>query len=280
MNRADAVAAKVGDLPPLPQVATRVMELIQHSRTTVKDLEKIIAKDQALTAKVLRISNSAFYGVRGEISTLSRAIVVLGFNALRSVVLTGASEVLHQSAKSGFKDKILWEHSLAVALAARTIAQECHFDGHEEAYVGGLLHDVGKVVLDANLSEDYHRVLERVYNERTSFLDAENEIFEFDHTDVGALVVERWNLASGLTEAVRLHHQPMGAEIDPTLCAIISLANSVCVKLGLGPERDPELNLADLESTLMLTLAPDRLTEIAAAVKSRLTEEKSQLSLA
>jgi putative nucleotidyltransferase with HDIG domain len=270
----------VGDLPPLPQVATRVMELIQNSKTTVKDLEQIIAKDQALTGKVLRISNSAFYGVRGEISTLSRAIVVLGFNALRSVVLTGASESLHQSAGSGFKDKMLWEHSLAVALAARTIAEECRYDAAEEAYVGGLLHDVGKVVLDVNLTEDYHEVLERVYNDRMPFIDAENEVLGFDHTDVGAMVVDRWSLASGLAEAVRLHHQPMGAEIDPTLCAVISLANSVCVKLGIGPERDPELNLVELESTLMLTLAPDRLNEIAAAVKNRLSEEKTQLSLA
>ena len=148
-----------------------------------------------------------------------------------------------------------------------------------EAYIGGLLHDVGKVVLDANLTDEYQVVIERVYNENLSFIEAENETFGFDHTEVGAIVVERWNLAPALAEAVRLHHQPLGAEIDPTLCAIVSLANSLCVKLGIGPERDSDLNLAELESTLMLTLAPERLSEIAASVKERLVEDKSLFAM-
>ena len=164
MKRVDLAASRVGDLPTLQQVATRVMSLIHDPKTTVSDLERIIATDQALAAKVLRISNSAFYGVRGEISTLSRSIVVLGFNTLRSVVLTGASETLHRSKNSCFKDRILWEHSVAVAIASRTIAQECGFASREEAYLGGLMHDVGKVVLDTNLPDEYQNVIERVYN--------------------------------------------------------------------------------------------------------------------
>jgi hypothetical protein len=91
--------------------------------------------------------------------------------------------------------------------------------------------------------------------------------------------VGRWSLAPALCEAVQLHHQPMGAEIDPTLCAIVSLANSLCVKLGLGPELDPDLELSELDSTLMLTLSPDRISDIARVVQERLEEEKSRLSM-
>ena len=279
MDRVEKIAATVGDLPALPQVATKVMSLIQDPRCKVKDLERIIYTDQAITARVLRIANSAFYGVRGDVSTLSRAIVILGFNTLRSVVVTGASAALHRTKSSCFKDRILWEHSIAVAIAARTIAKECRYASQEEAYLGGLLHDVGKVVLDANMSEEYQEVLEQVYNDRKTFIEAENDVLGFDHCDVGVLMATRWNLAPGLIEAVRLHHQPMGAEIDPTLCAIVSLANSLCVKLGIGPERDAEIVLADLESTLMLTLEPERLQEIAAVVKTTLTEEKNLLAL-
>ncbi len=275
----ESIAAAVGDLPALPQVAARVMQAINEPTVGVRDLEELISRDQAMTAKVLRIANSAFYGVRGEISTLSRAIVVLGFNTLRSIVFSIVTEALHARRQSCFKDQILWDHSLAVALAARTIATECRFAGHEEAYVGGLLHDIGKVVLDANLPDRYLQVIERVYNESMSFIDAENEIFGFDHTDVGALVVDRWSLAPGLREAVRLHHQPMGAEIDPSLCAIVSLANSMCIKLGIGPERDPDLVLNELESALMLTLDPPRVVAIASAVGERLAQEKARLSL-
>ena len=97
---------------------------------------------------------------------------------------------------------------------------------------------------------------------------------------VGAMVVGRWNLTPGLREAVQFHHQPMGAEIDPTLCAIVSLANSLCVKLGIGPERNPDLELENEESTLMLTLAPERLSALADSVQERLSEEKALLALA
>jgi putative nucleotidyltransferase with HDIG domain len=280
MHTADEIAAKVGDLPALPDVAAKVMSAIHDPKSTAKHLERLISTDQATTAKVLRVANSAFYGVRGEISTLSRAIVVLGFNTLRSVVLAGVSETLHQTKRSCFKEKILWEHSMAVGLASRIIAQECRFGAPEEAFVGGLLHDVGKVVLDANQPQDYQIVIERVYNEGQTFIAAETEVFGFDHADVGALVVQRWNLAPALREAVECHHEPMAAEVNPTLCAIVSLANSLCVKLEIGPERCPDLDLATLDSTRMLTLDSAQLARIAATVREKIGEEKAALSLA
>lgn len=280
MSRLDKIAATMGDLPAMPQVATRVVQKLNDPKATARSLEELICRDQAMTARVLRVANSAFYGVRGEISTLSRAIVVLGFNTLRSVVLTGVTEALHAGPRSCFKDRILWEHSFAVAVAARILAAECAYHAAEEAYVGGLLHDIGKMVLDAKLPEDYQRVIELVYNDKQSFIDAENEVFGFDHCDVGALLVERWNLAPGLREAVQLHHQPMHAEIDPTLCAIVSLANSLCIKLGIGPERDVDLDLSELEATLMLTLDAGRLERVADSVTETLREERTRLSLA
>jgi putative nucleotidyltransferase with HDIG domain len=276
----EIIAAKVGDLPAMPQIAAKAMELIGSPRSTAKDLEEIISKDQATTAKVLRIANSAFYGVRGEISTLSRAIVVLGFNTLRSVIMTGVSETLLARKRSGLKDRILWEHSIAAAIAARTVSVECGYPAPEEAYVGGLLHDIGKVVMDDNLSAEYEQVVEAVYNDGVSFVEAETEVFGFDHTAVGALVAERWHLAPPLVEAVRYHHRPGSAEIDRTLCATVSFANSLCIQLGIGPQRNPNLALADEESARILGLAPARIEKISAAMQARLAEEKNQLSLA
>lgn len=277
-NRVERIASHVGDLPALPQVASRVVRMVTDPRTTARQLEEIIRKDPAMTAKILRIANSAFYGLRGEVSTLSRAIVILGFNTLRSVVLTSISEAMHTGDRSNFKDRILWEHAIAVAIAARTIARECGYAFHEEAYTGGLLHDIGKAVMDTNLDR-YQEVMELVYNEGMTFVEAENDVFGFDHAEVGALVVERWSLAPPLCEAVRLHHQPMAAEVEPTLCAIVSLANSMCTKLGLGPERDASVDLTGLDATLMLTLSPERLDDIAEAVSARLESEKHELSM-
>ena len=279
MDKAELIASKVGDLPALPQVAVKVMEMVRDPDTRTKDLEEVLLRDPALTAKVLRIANSAFYGVRGNVSTLSRAIVILGFNTLRSVVMASSTEEIYKRS-TNFTEKILWEHSLAVALAARTIAQECRYGAAEEAFVGGLLHDIGKVVLDSNAPEEYSQVMELVYNGEQSFIDAETDVFGFDHSEIGAMVVNRWNLTPELQEAVRLHHQPMSAEVDPTLCAVISLANSLCVKHEIGPERMPDLELSELESTLMLPIDPFQLDQLANQILEKLDEEKQLLSVA
>ncbi len=279
MEKAELIASKVGDLPALPQVAVKVMEMVRDPNTRTKDLEEVLLRDPALTAKILRISNSAFYGVRGTVSTLSRSIVILGFNTLRSIVMASSTEEIYKRS-TNFKEKILWEHSLAVALAARAIAKECRYPASEEAFVGGLLHDIGKVAMDSNMSEEYQLVMERVYNDNATFVDAETDVIGFDHTEIGAVIVGRWNLTAELQEAVRLHHQPMSAEVDPTLVAIISLANSLCVKNGLGPERNPELDLGDLESTLMLPIDPARLDDLAGEIVEKLDEEKKLLSVA
>ena len=280
MPQVDEIAAKVGDLPALPEVITRVMSLIYSPKTTIKDLEKVIAKDQALAAKVLRIANSAFYGARREVNTLSRAIVILGFNTLRSLVLTGASETIYGNKNSNFKERILWEHSVAVALAARIIARECNYEGPEEAYVGGLLHDIGKVVLDVNFPEDYRTVIQHVYNQQQTFVEAEREVFGFDHAEVGALVVRQWSFDPKLQEAVRLHHDPMAAKEDPLLCAIISLANDLCAKLGIGPERRSDIDLSRLDTTLRLKLDAGRLEPVAGEIVAALEREKELLSVA
>jgi putative nucleotidyltransferase with HDIG domain len=279
MEQAKAIAAKVGDLPPLPHVASRVIELVSDANTNASDLEKLISRDQALAARVLKIANSALFGRRGTISNISRAVVTLGFKTVHFLVVAASTEALFRSNSVNFKDKLLWEHAVAAALAAGFLARECRYAGIEEAFLGGLLHDIGKVVLDANLGERYQRVVERVYNEGVTFVEAERDMLSFDHAEVGSLVIKKWNLPPILEEAVRLHHRARGALLDPMLCAIVSLANSLCVKTGIGPERLPELDLGQLEATIRLKLTPERLALIAKHVEARLVEEKELFNL-
>jgi len=279
MDDAKAIAATVGDLPMLPHVATRVIELVGNPNTNVSDLEQVISRDQALTTQVLKIANSALFGRRGMVSTLSRAIVLLGFKTVHSLVIAASTETFYRSTSMRFKDKLLWEHAVAAALAAGYLARECRYRGVEEAFLGGLLHDVGKIILDANLGERYQGIVERVYNEGATFVDAEREMLGFDHAEVGSLVVKKWNLPETLEEAVRLHHRAMSSLLDPTLCAIVSLANSACVKLGIGPERLPKLDLTQLDVTARLKIAPDCLTLLLETVESKLVEEKELFNL-
>jgi putative nucleotidyltransferase with HDIG domain len=279
MSILDTIAAKAGNLPALPQVAIKVMEQVRDPDTTIKSLEEVISTDQALVAKVLRIANSTFYGMRGEVSELRRALVILGFNTIRSIVLTASTEAMYRSKSSNFKERILWEHALAVGLASRTISREINFPAAEEAFTAGLLHDIGKVVLDNNQGEKYQQVIEQVYNEGSSFVEAEREVFGFDHTEVGSLVARNWTLANPLEEALRLHHNPEEAEVAPQLCAIVALANNMCLKLGIGPEKKPELDLASLPGFGLVGIDPGTLDAIAEKITASLEEEKAVFSL-
>jgi putative nucleotidyltransferase with HDIG domain len=279
MDDAKVIAAKVGDLPPLPHVATRVIELMGNPNTNASDLEQIISRDLALTTRVLKLANSALFGRRGMVSTLSRAIVLLGFKTVHSLVIAASTESIYSSSSTRFKEMLLWEHAVAAALAAGYLARECRYRGVEEAFLGGLLHDIGKVVLDTNLGERYQGIVERVYNEGVTFIDAEEEMLGFDHAEVGSLVIRKWNLPDTLEEAVRLHHRAMRSLVDPILCAIVSLANSACVKIGIGPERLPELDLTRLDVTARLKILPDRLTQLLQTIESKLVEEKELFNI-
>jgi putative nucleotidyltransferase with HDIG domain len=279
MDDAKVIAAKVGDLPPLPNVATRIIELVGNPNTNAGDLEQVISRDLALTTRVLKLANSALFGRRGMVSTLSRAIVLLGFKTVHSLVIAASTESIYSAGSTRFKDKLLWEHAVAAALAAGYLARECRYRGVEEAFLGGLLHDIGKVVMDTNLGERYQGIVERVYNEGVAFVDAEQELLGFDHAEVGGLVVRKWNLPETLEEAVRLHHRAARSRVDPTLCAIVSLANSACVKIGIGPERLPELDLTRLEATTQLKIMPDRLAHILETIESKLVEEKELFNI-
>jgi HD-like signal output (HDOD) protein len=246
-TRPDEVAAKAGDLPALPVVAIRVINLTAQSQTSGEELEAEILRDQALVTRVLRLANSAAYGVRGTIATVSRAIFILGFDMVRSLVLAACAETLYRRGGSGFSDTVLWDHVRGAAFLSRLLADKCAYPGGEQAFIAGLVHDVGKVVMDRNLRDPYEKVIALVESgESDSFVEAERDVLGFDHTEVGCLVAQKWGLPEAIAEAVRHHHDPEHAVVDPQLCAIVSLANSACVKLQLGLEQQPDLDLASL----------------------------------
>ncbi len=269
------IAAMAKDLPPFPGIAWEVMQLVKRPDSSAADLERVVAKDVALTARVLKISNSALYGLRGTITTLSRAVVILGMKTLQSLVIAASSESLYRT--RNFKDKLLWDHSLAVALVARLLALRVHRAKTEEAFVAGLLHDIGKTVLDLNLGDSYQDVIQQVYNDGVSFIQAERQLLGVDHAEVGATVVRKWNFSPILQEAVRCHHAPSHAEVEPRLCAVVSLANGICVRRGIGPERDPELDLSGMEASQMLQLSESTIEELMEELDEKLAAEKGMM---
>ncbi len=270
MDKAQLIALAARDLPPFPSVAREVMDLVSDPDSGARDLQKVVQKDPGLTARVLRISNSALYMLRTEVTNLSQAIVILGMKSLESIVVAASSQALFST--TSFKDKLLWEHSLGVALVARMIAKQLRHAEAETAFTAGLLHDIGKPILDKNLGQVYQRVMQDVYNDKVTFIESEDRVLGFNHTDIGSLVVRKWKFSPLLLEAVHLHHRPSLAEVDVRLCAIVSLSNSMCVKMGLGPERIPGLALADLEAANLLGFDEPTMDECYEEIGRKISE--------
>ena len=254
-ERLGEIAATLGDLPALPDIALRAMRLAEDPEWEVTTLDETIRRDQALAARFLRLANSAFFGARSTISTLDRAITLVGITRVRSVLLAAALEGLHEAKRSNFKGKILWDHALTTGCLSQHLAGIHGRSEPEEAFMAGLLHDIGRPVLDQMMTDKYAEVVALVKNGvAASLLSAEQRVFRFDHTDIGFVVVTSWGFPPAIAEAIRFHHDPTMAEADRPLCATVSLANSLCAKAELGPHAEPDLDLASLPSARILGL--------------------------
>lgn len=251
----------VGDLPPMPHIATLIMKKIGNPSVTAKEIQDLIARDQALAARVLRIANSPYYGCPRTVTRLSDAVMVLGFNSIKSLVTTSILQSLFRT--YGLAEKLLWEHAIGCALVARKIAEDLKFPKTEIFFLGGLLHDIGKALLLAKSPEIMMKILQEVYNNPgTTFIEIEEDLLGFNHADVGQVLVRKWDFAEETVEAIACHHTPQKATILPPLCAIINLANSFCHKQGIGPTKIPELDLTQLPGARFFRLSRQDLADL------------------
>lgn len=252
-----------GDLPTIPLVATKVMQLIESERATATELAKVVASDPAVAARVLKISNSSFYGCQRQIQSLSSAIVVLGFNTLKSLVVAASVKQVYKP--FGLTEKMLWEHSFGAGLAARIIAGNLRIVNEEEAFLAGLFHDIGKTIMNSLNHAKFQRVMEKCYNDGIDFNEAEKSVYSFTHAEVGAYVIKKWNFPEILMGAVLRHHSfDFGDTFDvylQNLTAVTNLAHEFCRKLGIG-ERAPMdgLALAETSGGQFLRLDESRLS--------------------
>lgn len=271
--------ANLGDLPPLPQVASQVLRISADPDASAEDLRKVISMDQALTSQILKISNSAMFGMMREVTTLTQAIMTLGFSTIKSVVIASSAKNLYHRGTVGLQERLIWEHALVSAIASRAFAKSLRFARVEEAFIGGLMHDIGKSVMGVKFPERYSSLLRTVYNEKANALQLELDTFGFDHAMVGEALVGQWNLASSLQSAVRWHHDPIHSEGDhQALAAIVALANQLTLeaKIGIG---DPEhLQDASLQAMEILKLGPEALEGLKEGVRNAIEQDKTMIA--
>ena len=246
------------DLPAMPQVASKVLELSADPNTSAQQLQQIISDDQAMTGRILKIANSAMYSCSRKVKTLTEAIVMLGFDSIRSLVVTSAARNLYntRNASTGLKERLLWEHSIGVAFACRLLVLERIPALAEEAFLAGLMHDIGKLVLNLRVPEQFDEIVQLVYNDNLPFNSTEKEILGYDHAEVGAKLINKWNLSPMLEDTIFHHHNPEAMTIDNPLLLYLDLGNKLCHKLGIGFVDEPDLDINNCLANNILGLSP------------------------
>lgn len=253
---AQKILKEIRDLPPFSAIANRALKLTNDPRASAVDISRVISYDPAFTARVLRMANSAYYGFARKVTTVSEAIVILGYETLKSVVLALTLQKFYDNEIRGYglEKGDMWKHSVGCALAARLLATQVKYPAVEEAFVAGLLHDVGKVILNEYVRDEIDEIIELAGSQGLSFAEAEKRVLGFDHQDIGSKVAEKWNFSDTIVEAIRCHHRPERAKKEPELTAIVHVADFICLSLGLGIGNDGMLYPLKKEALEILRL--------------------------
>lgn len=240
--RVQKIVESVASLRPMPSNVARILSEVEKYDVTMDDLVGLIGLDQALTALVLQMSNSVSLGYSRTCSTLREAIMLIGLGRLKTILLTSSATSMMNCGLSGYHLGAgdLWHHSLVTGVASEWLAQALRYPNPEEAYVSGLLHDIGKLILDQFVLSDYHTVFAHVQKYHAPLWQVEEKLIGIDHATVGGLIAEHWNFPVVLVDAIRFHHVPCFARINQRLPAIVNLANSFAKQYELHPS--PFLN--------------------------------------
>lgn len=244
----EKLASIVEELPTLPSVMFEVLSIAEDEKSTAGDLEEVIMRDQALSAKILKVANSAYYGIPRSVETVSRATVLLGFQTVVGLALTvSVYDTLWGAGRGHYLDRReLWKHSLGVATAARTLSTNRNCKEGAVSFTAGMLHDIGKTILDSHLSDEYGKVVEMCQRDKVQMYDAETAILGVTHAELGHKVARRWQLPDILCETIRFHHRPSEAASEYARpSAIIAVADYVARLAHIGEPGDsapPVLN--------------------------------------
>ncbi len=225
--------AKIGQLPPLPAVASELLKSFDTEDVDIASIARQITRDHALTAKTLRIANSSFYGLAGKVATIPDAIAILGFRTIRSLVMTSAVIGTLPTAKSKYFDyPAFWSHSTGVAVTARLLAKRTGL-APESAFTAGLLHNLGSLLLAACFPREYDAALLFCRERDCPLIDAEREVLGIDHAAVGDQLAQAWQFPAEIRSAIADHHPPHVHAADP-VARLIHVADILVHGLGLA----------------------------------------------
>jgi HD-like signal output (HDOD) protein len=276
----------ISNLPTLPQIASHLIHVINDPLTSASDVGFIIGQDLSLSAKVLRLANSAFYGIPRSITNINNAVIILGIKVINTMVLSLTVFDLfpeNKNAPTVFDRKRFWLHSLSCGIIAKYLAAKVKklilFDP-EEAFCAGLLHDIGKVIMEQYLHDDFQKALALSIEKNITLYDAEMEIFGFSHSDVAEWLTQSWSLPFDIQLPMIYHHTPQNAPQCQEIVLLCHLADLICYEAGMSIDpryKTPELVPGTVET---LKLTPADIEDVKTAYPKELEKLSTFLEIA
>lgn len=216
----------IKNLPSVPIIMMEVTKMLSSYKTSANELGRVISRDQALVAKILSVANSPLYGLPRRVSTIEFAIVILGFDHIKNIVIAlSMIEAFKNKDDKNWNRKRYWQHSVLTAVAAKRIADDLGIIKSGEAFTAGLLHDLGISVIQRYFNAEFARICKMTRENQATFLEAEEKVLGITHTEVGKYLLERWNLPQSLGDAILFHHKPSAANENAVLASIVHLAD-------------------------------------------------------
>ncbi len=271
---------EISHIATLPEVTVKVVELVESPKSTAQDLHKVISTDPALCSRILKVVNSSFYGLPGQVGSINRAIVMLGLNAVKNIAIAASMAKLFRGGDIGptFSGRELWAHCNITAATAKMIAGSLKLGLQDEAFLGGLIHDIGFMVemqYDRNKLQEVMRqtACDSKGIPGSDMIAAERTVFGADHQDFGAGLCERWKFPKSFAFITGFHHRPLEASVDNrTLPALVYVADRLAADSGLGFRGDLISTYIEADVLDFLKLSTEKVTELRAQVKTQASE--------
>ena len=258
------IMRQVKSFPGMPVTGAKLLKLLEDSDSTAAQIEEVLRYDAGLTANILKLTNSAYFGIPSKVSSIRQAIMMLGWKRVMQLVMTMCMSTVMKKPVPGYDlpHGALWRHSVAVSVAAETVVKALKIPEAEEVFTAALLHDVGKLVLGGFVQDDLAQIKTMV-SKGIAFEVAEYMVIGTDHAEIGARILEKWAFPKDLVNAVNWHHNPETCENHCTLSDIVHIANTVGLRIGFGRELEGMRVEPSLSVTERLGLDPVDLEVLA-----------------
>lgn len=236
MSGIQKLIQEIETLKPMPQVANQILTIIEDPKSSTADVADIVLYDPALTANILKICNSAYYGLPRQVSSVQEAISFLGLDQIIEIVMlkSGTENMRREQAGYGLHEGDLWRHAVSSALIAKDLAVMKKIGNQNLLFTAALLKDIGKVILDRYVSDSFEKIMDLVEREGFSFREAEKKVLGIDHAELGGIIAKTWKFSSQLIQIITNHHLQHEASRQDEQTSIIYLADIICTMMGVG----------------------------------------------